>query len=125
MESDIVFGALIELGALEQRGTPAEVLVVQFSAEGAVDAFRLAGQLRAAGIATMVYPEAAKLKKQFQSANTLGIPFTAVVGSDEAARGTLQLKQMATGEQVEVDVAAAVARIRATSLREDAGGSEG
>lgn len=109
---DRLFSALGELGKLDRRATPAEVLVVQFSAEGAPDAYRVAGELRAEGIATVVYPSPAKLKKQFQSANTLGIPFTAVVGESEARAGTLQLKDMESGEQVEVDVAEAVRRVR-------------
>ncbi|MGA1201377.1 MAG: histidine--tRNA ligase [Planctomycetota bacterium] len=110
---DRLFAALLELGSLEVRRTPSEVLVVQFSEEGSVDAFRLAAALRSAGISVLVHPQAAKLKKQFQAANALGIPFTAGGGRDEAARGTLQLKEMGSGEQVEVDVAEAVRRIRA------------
>ncbi len=109
---DRLLSALLEIGSFESLSTPAEVLVVQFSEQGSADAFRLAAQFREAGVATVIYPEAAKLKKQFQNAHNLGIPFTAVVGESEASRGTLQLKHMASGEQVEVDVAAAVARIR-------------
>ena len=57
-------------------------------------------------------PTAAKLKKQYQCANQLGIPFTAVIGESEAERGTLQLKDMNSGEQSELEVAAAVSRLR-------------
>jgi len=110
---DRLFGALGELGRLDRRTSPAEVLVVQFSEAGAPAAYRLAKELRAAGVAAVVHPSAEKLKRQFQSAHQLGIPFAAVIGESEAARGTLMLKEMASGEQVEVDVGAAAARIRA------------
>ena len=109
---DRLLSALLESGALPRQTTPAEVLVVQFSESGAADAYRVAGALREAGVACMVYPQAAKLKKQFQSANNLGIPFTAVVGKDEAARGTLTLKEMESGEQAECSIEDAVQKIR-------------
>ncbi len=110
---DRLFSALEQLGLLDRRSSPAEVLVVQFSESGAPDSYRLARDLRAAGIASVVHPSPVKLKKQFQCAHQLGIPFTAVIGEAEAAAGTLQLKEMSSGEQVEVDLARAVTRILA------------
>ena len=109
---DRLFAALRELGKLETRSTPAQVMVIQFSESGAPDAYHLAAKLRAAGVSVVVYPTAAKLKKQYQCANQLGIPFTAVIGESEAERGTLQLKDMNSGEQSELEVAAAVSRLR-------------
>ncbi len=110
---DRLFSALEQLGLLDRRSSPAEVLVVQFSESSAPDSYRLARDLRAAGIASVVHPSPVKLKKQFQCAHQLGIPFTAVIGEAEAAAGTLQLKEMSSGEQVEVDLARAVTRILA------------
>lgn len=56
-------------------------------------------ELRAAGINCEIYPDNVKLKKQFDYAAKKGIPYLAIVGGDEMARGTVSLKNLATGEQ--------------------------
>lgn len=61
--------------------------------------------MRAAGIASEIYPDAAKMKKQMSYANAGAIPFVAIVGSDELAQGKVTLKNMETGEQSLVDAA--------------------
>lgn len=111
---DRLFSALCELGVVQAIETPARVLVVQFDEAGAQDAMRVAAAFRAGGISTLVYPSAVKLKKQYQYANAVGIRFTAVVGKDEATRGTVSLKDMETGEQTELKLEAAVEHLAAT-----------
>ena len=44
----------------------------------------------------------AKTGKKFAYADSLGIPYAAVVGEEEAASGNLTIKNMKTGEQVTV-----------------------
>ena len=56
-------------------------------------------ELRVAGINCEIYPDNVKLKKQFDYAAKKGIPYLAIVGGDEMARGTVSLKNLATGEQ--------------------------
>jgi histidyl-tRNA synthetase len=71
----------------------------------------VAAQLRAAGIACEVYPDATKLKKQFEYADRKGIPYLAIVGDQEMTEGVVTLKNLATGEQRPVpcrDLAAAL-----------------
>ncbi|MFQ5653978.1 MAG: histidine--tRNA ligase [Planctomycetota bacterium] len=109
---DRFFSALEEIGLVDKTGNPARVLVVQVAEQGFRAAFAIADRFRRAGIPTLLYPAPARLKKQFQHADTLGIPFTAVVGEAEEARGTVSLKEMATGIQVEVPVEEAIARLR-------------
>ena len=58
-----------------------------------------------------MYPSPAKMKKQFQYANNTGIPFVVVQGSDEAARGTVTLKNMAQGSQEELSPLEAIGRV--------------
>lgn len=55
---------------------------------------RLASALREAGIRADVFPDAAKLKNQFKYADDRGIPFTAILGSDELAKGEIKVKSM-------------------------------
>ncbi len=62
-------------------------------------AFQLAGQLRRSGIPVDVYPEAHKLKKQFQHAERLEVPYVVIVGSQEMQDGTVTLKNQLNGDQ--------------------------
>ena len=59
----------------------------------------VARALREAGISVEVYPDSAKLKKQFDYADRKSIPFLSINGESEMAAGTVQLKNLATGEQ--------------------------
>ena len=59
----------------------------------------VAAALRGAGLAVEVYPDSAKLKKQFDYCDRKGIGFLSVCGADEVAAGTVQIKNLATGEQ--------------------------
>ena len=86
----------------EVVATPADVLVTQWSALRAADGLALAATLRAAGLRVDVYPDADKLGKQFKYAAGRGIPYVAVVGDDEAARGEVSVKNMNTGQQQSV-----------------------
>ncbi len=59
----------------------------------------IARDLRAAGVAVEVYPDAVKLRKQFEYAERKGIPFISINGSSEMEAGTVNLKNLQSGEQ--------------------------
>ena len=59
----------------------------------------LAKKLREAGVSVEVYPEAGKLKKQFDYAAKKAIPFISINGSSEIEAGTVNLKNLETGSQ--------------------------
>jgi histidyl-tRNA synthetase len=65
-------------------------------------------EMRNAGVAVEVYPDASKMKKQMAYANTAGVPFVAMVGESEMAEGKMALKNMESGEQLTVTAAEAV-----------------
>jgi histidyl-tRNA synthetase len=81
---------------------PADVMVTIWNADRTTDAVRLAGELRAAGLRTDIYPDADKIGKQFKYADSRGIPFVTVVGDDEAAGGRVAVKNLKSGEQTTV-----------------------
>ena len=56
-------------------------------------------EMRRAGIAAEIYPDASKMKKQMAYADALSIPYVAIVGETEMAQGKMMLKNMTTGEQ--------------------------
>ncbi len=59
----------------------------------------VASALRGLGVSVEIYPESSKLKKQFDYADRKAIPFLSITGADEAAAGTVQIKNLATGGQ--------------------------
>ena len=82
--------------------SPADVMVSVWDETSRADSIALAQELRRAGLRVDVYPEADKLGKQFKFASGRGIPFVAVLGADEAARGEVALKNLRSGEQQNV-----------------------
>ncbi len=60
--------------------------------------------LRQIGIASEIYPDQTKLKKQLEFANKKMIPFVIVIGSDEMKDGQLTIKNMETGEQQKLSI---------------------
>ena len=59
----------------------------------------LAKALRAEGIAVEVYPDPAKLRKQFEYAERHAIPFISINGSNEIAASTVNIKNLQSGVQ--------------------------
>jgi histidyl-tRNA synthetase len=98
--ADRIFEVLSELNLFPESATSGtQVLLVQFGGETASAAFQLLKQIRNAGISCEMYPDDAKLKKQFKYADDNNIPFVVVVGEDEVKSGMWQLRNMVTGDQ--------------------------
>jgi len=69
-------------------------------------------RLRESKIASEIYPEKSKLKKQLDYANKKSIPFAIVIGSDELTSGELVLKNMATGDQERLSMDQIIQRLK-------------
>jgi len=89
-----------------------QLLIAAFDAPAQLYAFRCAAQLRQAGITVEVYPEAGKLKKQFEYAAKRGVPFVAIAGDTEMQNGTLSVKNQATSTQESWTIDQTIAMIR-------------
>ena len=59
----------------------------------------VAEALRAKGIPVEIYPDQVKLKKQFDYADRKGIRFLSINGTEEEASGTVNIKNLDSGEQ--------------------------
>src|SRR5437870_10270377 len=92
--------------------SPADVMVTIWNEESVDDAIALASELRSTGLRVDLYPEADKLAKQFKYASSRGIPYVAIVGDDERARGEVAIKDMKSGEQGSMKRDGVVAAIR-------------
>ena len=69
--------------------------------------------LRKHGIAAELYPDTAKLSKQFSYANNKGIPFVLIAGEDEMNSGYFTLKNMQTGAQVKLTAPEIIKQLKA------------
>jgi len=87
--------------------TPADVMVAVFDAKDAPHALRVAGLLRQSGLRVLVYPDADKIGKQIKYADSLGIPFVAILGGNEIAAATVTVKNLTAQTQETYDQAAA------------------
>ncbi len=80
-----------------------DVVVTILDDDGRADALRLAGLLRAGGLAADVWAGTGKFGKQLKYADRRGVRFAVIRGSDEREAGTVAVKDLATGEQTTVD----------------------
>jgi histidyl-tRNA synthetase len=87
--------------------TAADVMMAVFDASDAPHALRVAGLFRHSGLRVLVYPDADKIGKQIKYADSLGIPFVAILGGNEIAAGTVTVKNLAAQTQATYDQAAA------------------
>ncbi len=100
---DVVITLLLEKYGLlpkEMRVNPASVLVTVFDQERLPASFKLASELRRAGLKVALYPEAAKLPKQFRYADKIKVRAALVLGPDEVAADQVTIKDLSTGKQL-------------------------
>lgn len=90
-----------------------DLLFINFGEAEAAHCLKLARATREAGIATEVFPDAAKMKKQMNYANARQIPFVALVGESEIEQNLIALKNMTTGEQQQVSLEQLIQLIQA------------
>ena len=98
--ADRVYDVLLETNKFPaELGASTRVLFANFGEPEAMHCLKLLRQVREAGIAAELYPDALKMAKQFQYADDKGIPFVAIIGGNEMTAGTVTIKDMKTGEQ--------------------------
>ncbi len=85
---------------------------VTYMGEHRLDAFRLVQQLRMSGLKADMDHCSRSLKAQFKYANKTGCAVTATIGDEEAANGTVKLRNMETREEVTAAVADASSAVR-------------
>ena len=111
--ADRIYDVLTRLDlypAATQSG--ARLLFLNFGEQEAAHCLRLAVATRRAGIATEVYPDAVKMKKQMSYANTLQVPFVALVGASEMEAQRISLKDMTTGEQTSLTLEEVIEKVK-------------
>jgi histidyl-tRNA synthetase len=97
---DRIYLCLEELGLFptEVSARPA-ILFANFGEAEAVSAYQWVTKLVGQGVRAELYPDASKLKKQFDFADKKGIVHMAMVGTNEMGAAAIPVKDLSTGEQ--------------------------
>jgi histidyl-tRNA synthetase len=84
--------------------TYTKVFVINVNDQVRKKSFEIAQKLRESGINTQVDIMGRPLSKQLDYANSLGIPYTIIVGPKEVESNKFNLKNMKTGEETELSL---------------------
>ena len=105
----IGFGTGVErmllAAASTETGSALDLFFVTLAPSARVPAMCLAGALRAGGVSCDLDYGGRGAKGQFKQADRSGASFAAILGEDELSRGTIKVRDMASGEEREVSVA--------------------
>jgi len=78
------------------------ILFCHFDQSGKNHCLKLANQLRSQGLKCSVYPDKKKIGKQFDYANKTGYRWVIVIGDNEISEEVVQLKNLASGNQIKL-----------------------
>jgi len=96
---DRLLALMDEAGWLKSAGTTVPVLVANFPGTDPAIPFKLAARLRAAGIGAEVYPDPIAIGKQMGYGSTRGHKLGVIVGPDEQAKQTFNLRDLASRQE--------------------------
>ena len=97
---DRIYLVLEELNLFPTDQTQStKVLFINFGASESLYSLKAITALRSKSIATELYPDAVKLKKQMMYCNKREIPFVVMVGEAEMEQNKYLLKNMSSGDQ--------------------------
>lgn len=101
---DRIYLVLEELGLFPETVTAStKALFINYGNQESLYAMEAISKLRRSEIKVELYPDAAKIAKQFQHADKRGIPFAVIAGQSEMEQNGFGLKNLQTGEQEKVD----------------------
>jgi histidyl-tRNA synthetase len=81
-----------------------QVLFFNLGAAESLAAYKAMMRTRAAGIASEIYPEASKMDKQFKYAERKNAPLVVIIGANELASGSCNVKDLKKGTQQSVPI---------------------
>lgn len=123
--ADRIYDVMSQLNYFSDVNIPStEVLVVNFGENEAMYALNILDMLRRNNVRSELYPDAAKIKKQFSYADSKKIPYIIMAGADEIASKSFSVKIMETGEQKKLELKDLEAFIKTgiKKTEEDGGG---
>lgn len=103
---DRLLSAMTALGQLPRDIATAKVLVTRLDKHRTAEYQRIAAELRSAGIHTELYVGHQGIGKQFKYASDSGKTVAIVMGENEAADGTVSIKDLKLGDELSKEVGA-------------------
>lgn len=111
--ADRIYDVMTELNLFPTDAMQStQVLFANFGEKEEKHCMQLLRSIRSAGINAEIYPENAKMKKQFKYADDKQIPYVAVVGEEEMQNGLIALKHMQSGEQAPLSLEELILKLR-------------
>jgi len=102
--ADRIYDVLLQLNKFPDTAEKtAEIMFINFGETEMLYLLPLVKQLRSNQVATEIYPDPVKIKKQFAYANNKNIRYVAISGEEEIANNTVTIKNMQTGVQKTID----------------------
>ena len=97
---DRIYLVMEELGLFPDNSeSTVKYLFANYGETEAVEALKIIQKIRERGVSAELYPESAKLKKQFTYAEKKGIPNLVFFGEQEISEGNITVKNLESGEQ--------------------------
>lgn len=101
--ADRIYDVLMELNLFpKETDLGLTLMFANFGESEQAYCMKLIKQLRENGIDCEIYPSPAKMQKQMKYANDRAVSFVALVGENEINKNLIQLKNMNSGEQIEM-----------------------
>jgi len=98
--ADRIYDVMLQMERFPESSTlESKLLFVNFGEQEVAHILPILKRLREEGVASEIYPDQAKMKKQMNYANSRKIPFVALVGEQELKEGKITLKEMESGKQ--------------------------
>lgn len=111
--ADRIYDVMNELNLFPDHAKQStRVLFANFGPAEEQQCLQLLRQVRQAGINAEIYPENAKMKKQFKYADDKHIPYVAIVGEEEIKSQTISLKHMQSGTQSKLTIHELIDRLQ-------------
>jgi histidyl-tRNA synthetase len=98
--ADRIYDVMLQLERFPKRSQlDTTLLFVNFGEKEVEYILPILNRLREMGLASEIYPDQVKMKKQMNYANSRNIPYVALVGEQELKDGVITLKEMSSGMQ--------------------------
>ncbi len=109
---DRIYDALEELNLFpKQAKVSTNVLICHFDQPSCDYGLQVLAKLRQARIASEIFPDITKIKKQLDYANKKMIAYAIMIGSEEMSSGQLTLKNLDSGDQEKLTVEKIIAKL--------------
>jgi len=111
--ADRIYDVITELDLFpDEVDNRLDLLFVNFGTKEEFHCLKLVKRMRVEGVSSELYPASVKMKKQMKYANDRGVKYIALIGENEIEKNMLLIKDMETGNQLELSFDAAVAHLK-------------